>query len=411
MRILLLFRFLSVVACTILVAEAKNLAPTTWQTTQTRPTYGTECSPELSKLPHKIFSGIRGPFHVQGIAADLQNGYIYFSFTTELIKTDLQGELIGSVKGLTGHLGCLTINPEDGRVYGSLEYKNDEIGRNILNQLNQEDSGGETPSAFYVAIFDVDRITRPDMDAEKDSVMTAVYLKEVVDDYYGTTVNGGRRVEHRLGCSGIDGLSFGPAFGSSKGNKSYLNIAYGIYEDTTRSDNDYQVILNYDPQDWGQYELPLVQQAPHRSGPVAPDHKYFVRTGNTTYGIQNLAYDSASGNWYAAVYRGKKSQYPNYSLFVIDGSTPPRKERLSGFDSLMEGEVLSLLQEGEHDPASGIWGWQFEWGTTGLWPIGGGYFYISHPNGGADGKHQSSTVHLYQWTGDPKNPFRLVDGK
>lgn len=71
--------------------------------------------------------------------------------------------------------------------------------------------------------------------------------------------------------------------------------------------------------------------------------------------------------------------------------------------------MLSLVQEGENDPASGIRGWQFEWGTTGLCPIGGGYFYISHQDGGPGGKLQSSTVHLYQWTGDSKEPFRLVE--
>ena len=84
-----------------------------------------------------------------------------------------------------------------------------------------KEGNGENPSdAFYVAIFDVDKITRPDMDAETDGVMTAVYLKEVVDDYYGTAVNGGREVKHRLGCSGIDGISFGPAFGAPKGEQT-----------------------------------------------------------------------------------------------------------------------------------------------------------------------------------------------
>ena len=410
MRISRLFPLLS--AMLLLTAPASKAGKTaqTGRSALACPTCcKTCCTPELSKLPREVFSGVRGPFHVQGIAVDLKNGYMYFSFTTELLKTDLQGKLIGSVTGMTGHLGCLTVNPEDGRVYGSLEYKNDEIGRGILRQLNKEGNGENPSDAFYVAIFDVDKITRPDMDAETDGVMTAVYLKEVVDDYYGTAVNGGREVKHRLGCSGIDGISFGPAFGAPKGSKPYLNVAYGIYGDTTRSDNDYQVILNYDPETWKQYEQTLTQQAPHRSGPAAPDHKYFVRTGNTSYGIQNLAYDCASGNWYAAVYRGKKSQYPNYSLFVIDGSKAPRKETLAGFDTPVEGEVLSLVQEGENDPASGIRGWQFEWGTTGLCPIGGGYFYISHQDGGPGGKLQSSTVHLYQWTGDSKEPFRLVE--
>ena len=47
--------------------------------------------------------------------------------------------------------------------------------------------------------------------------------------------------------------------------------------------------------------------------------------------------------------------------------------------------------------------------NSGLCPIGGGYFYISHQDGGPGGKLQSSTVHLYQWTGDSKEPFRLVE--
>ena len=45
----------------------------------------------------------------------------------------------------------------------------------------------------------MDRITRPDMDAEKDRVMTTVYIKEAVDDYIATAENGGRTDEHRFG--------------------------------------------------------------------------------------------------------------------------------------------------------------------------------------------------------------------
>ena len=86
----------------------------------------------------------------------------------------------------------------------------------------------------------------------------------------------------------------------------------------------------------------------------------FVRTGNTSWGIQNLAYDPASGNCYAAVYKGKKSQYPNYSLFVIDGGKPARRELLQGFDTPTEGEVLSLVPAGKS--AGGIYGWDFKWG-------------------------------------------------
>ena len=101
---------------------------------------------DVTKIPKKIFSGNRDRFHVQGIAVDLKRGYIYFSFTTELLKMDLQGNLIGSVTGLTGHLGCLSLHPEDGRLYGSLEYKNDVIGKGIDDR---QEAGRR--SAFYVA--------------------------------------------------------------------------------------------------------------------------------------------------------------------------------------------------------------------------------------------------------------------
>ena len=46
--------------------------------------------------------------HVQGIAQDGE-GNLYISFTTCLVKTDLAGNLIGSVSGLVG--GELTASP------------------------------------------------------------------------------------------------------------------------------------------------------------------------------------------------------------------------------------------------------------------------------------------------------------
>ena len=146
-------------------------------------------------------------------------------------------------------------------------------------------------------------------------------------------------------------------------------------------------LLAYDTKGWKRFEQPLSQGSLHKSGPAAPDHKYFVRTGNTSWGIQNLAYDPASGNCYAAVYKGKKSQYPNYSLFVIDGGKPARRELLQGFDTPTEGEVLSLVPAGKS--AGGIYGWDFKWGTTGLCPLGGGYFYISQNARSKETKQQS----------------------
>lgn len=231
---------------------------------------------DVSKLPRQIYSGEQGPFHVQGIAVDLDRGYMYFSFTTTLLKTDMQGNLLGSVEGMTGHLGCMTLNPDDGRLYASIEYKHDAIGKGILNKL--EGVRNDEQTGFYVAVFDVDRIDRIGMNAEKDDVMKTVYIKEAVDDYYAKVSNNGQELEHRFGCSGIDGVTFAPAFGQSRDGKKYLYVAYGIYGDTLRTDNDYQVILAYDTRDWKQYEQPLTQENLHKSGPEKPLHKYFLYT-------------------------------------------------------------------------------------------------------------------------------------
>ena len=66
-----------------------------------------------------IKAQISGAGHIQGIAIDQNREYIYCSFTTVLIKMDLKGQLIGTVTGLAGHLGCIAYNMSDGCVYGS----------------------------------------------------------------------------------------------------------------------------------------------------------------------------------------------------------------------------------------------------------------------------------------------------
>lgn len=351
---------------------------------------GTLCALDISQLPRQIKSGPQGKHHIQGIAYDEENQCMYMSYTTTLIKVDMQGRLLGSVKGLTGHLGCMALNPDDGRVYASLEYKHDKIGKGIGTEANDKSNG------FYVAIFDVDRITRPDMDAAE--VMTSVYISEAVIDYEATVMNNGKKVEHRYGCSGIDGLAIAPKWGK-KGGKHMLYTSYGVYGDNNRTDNDYQVILCYDISKWKKYEQPLSSKKLHRSGPEKPTRKYFVRTGNTTYGIQNLAYDKHSGHMLAAVYPGTKAQWPNYNLFVIDGSQKPRKAELQGFDQPERGWTLNLLPEGEHDPKTGTWGFRFPYGSTGICSLGNGYFYVSHPGKDAQTGEQCATIHLYKWDG------------
>ena len=354
-------------------------------------------------LPKKIATGGWRAGHVQGIAVDAKQGYVYLSFTTMLIKLDMQGNVVGTVTGFLGHLGCLDFNEEDGRVYGSLEYKNDAIGKGILKQ---EGVSKQLETGFYVAIFDGDKITREGMSAEHDGVMTSVLLKTVVEDFKAKVKGAnGELLEHRHGCSGFDGISFGPAFDGS--GKRLLTIAYGIYSDKNRTDNDYQVLLQYDTKNWAKYEAPLSQDNMHRQGPKKPQGKYFVFTGNTSWGVQNLEYDKDSNLWFLACYRGKKATFSNYTLFCVDGSKKAVKKPLQSVAYQKKGAVLSLAELGNVDPKNGaVRGWYNKLGAYGIHALGGGYFYLAA--GGKNKQGRSATLHLARFTGDSKTPFEMV---
>lgn len=358
---------------------------------------------EYTSLPHQIASGDQGKNHVQGIALDARDKCMYMSFTTSLIKVDMKGRLIGSVKGLTGHLGCLALNPDDGKLYGSLEYKHDIIGQGIMKGLGVENSEED---GFYIAIFDVDRITRPDMDASE--VMRCVYIRQALEDYKAMASNQGRQVEHRLGCSGIDGVAIAPRWGK-KGGRNMLYVAYGIYGETDRTDNDYQVIHCYDISKWGQWAQPLSPTKLHQSGPAEPQCTYYARTGNTSWGIQNLAYDPTNRCLLAAVYPGKKKGWPNYGLFALDMTRKPKKQELVGVEPKTIGKVVPLCNQGQHDAAQDVWGWHFNYGSTGLCPLGEGYYYISHNGKNKENGKENTILHLYQWLGTPEKPFEKVE--
>lgn len=357
-------------------------------------------------MPLSIKSGNWTNGHIQGIAVDKVNGYIYYSFTTVLVKAKLDGTVIGSVEGLSGHLGCLDFNDEDGKVYGSIEYKHDSIGKGILKnnpgaKLSDED-------AFYVAIFDVDKIDRMQMHAERDGVMTTVYLPDVVADYSFKDEENG--IEHKYACSGIDGLTFGPGFGRGKDAKQMLFVAYGIYGDVDRNDNDYQCILEFDYRDFAKYEKPLAQLEPHKSG-LHCKERYFLYTGNTTWGIQNIEYDESTGDYFVAVYIGKKEKYKNFPMFVIDGSVAPKKEALVGCYG-EEGLVLALKKRGIYDEASNTYGLTFDKGQTGIASLGDGYFYVSHNAKVVidDIKYNTTTIRKYTLSNDMgENPFVLCE--
>ena len=330
--------------------------------------------------------------HVQGIAVDKKNGFIYWSYATQLVKTDLHGEVLGTVTGILGHLGCLAFNEEDGKVYGSLEYSDDDIHEGIMRIMH---SDRKFDVAFFVAVFDGEKIDRVGMDMTESGVMEAILLPKVVDDY--TAVVDGKR--HRWGCSGIDGVTFGPAFGKT-GGEIFLTVAYGIYGDTTRTDNDYQILHQYSMDSVRKYKTLFSQDNMPQEGPL-PDREYFIRTGNTVHGVQNLCWDPSSRNWLMFVYRGKKSQYPNGNLYIADGRKEPAP--LEGVDGAME---VPLLKKGAFHKESGVHYWETKFGSTGTAALGDGYFYMAE-----SGKRfglRTAVIHLMRWTGKTPNPFEEV---
>lgn len=347
---------------------------------------GERFNPE--SLPREVFVN-GGQFHVQGIAWDRDRNCMYMSFTSAFFKTDMEGNVIASVSGINGHLGAMTFDPVERKVYASLELKDDSIGQGISKGLNAHFYTREQ-CVFYIASIDVDKITS--MDMRQEDVMTLTRVDVACEDYQAKVKCGGKELEHRFACSGIDGVTIGPEFGKKHGRRC-LYVAYGVYGDNSRSDNDYNVLLCYDLRNLAK-----------------PLKRYFIFCGNTTWGVQNLGYDGFTGKLFMAVYSGKKEQYPNYSLFAVDMSQKPFKAVLKGVEYHTARELqLKLDESALVDEATGISGWNFKWGSTGFCPIGDGWYYISE-NGktkdAAGNRNNYCRATLYRWNGDAQNgPF------
>ncbi len=336
---------------------------------------------QKTHLPLRIDGGAweKPAGHLQGVVADDDNNFLYMSFTDRLLKVDMHtGELTASVTGLLAggiygggaHLGDLAFYR--GKVYGSLEYKAAE--------------------KFYIAVFDTEKMTALDMDYKTGGVMTTMYMDEVVRDYVddldaGEHENAEASMGHRFGCSGIDGITFGPLPGDADG-KTYMTVAYGVYSNPARRDNDYQVILAFDPEKF--QGAPFDQNHPHEVGP-ALHKKLFVYTGNTTYGVQNLEYDRKTGDYWMIVYVGKKEGMSNFPVYIVDGKTAPVEKELRLGDEKnyghMHGAVLELKKAGVLHAPSGVWGVTVrpDKADTGFVSLGDDYFYVA-TSGKTDGR-------------------------
>lgn len=334
-----------------------------------------------------------GKHHVQGIVCDAEAGRMYFSFTTSFLVTDMDGKVLGSIDRIQGHLGAMTFNKADRKVYASLECKDDVIGAGLSTFAKGK-------SMFYIAIIDVDKVTRVGMDSEDNEAFKIVCVKEATKDYHqkGFALDG-KEYEHFYGCSGIDGVAIAPKIGK-KGGKNYLYVAYGIYGDPSRDDNDCQVLLRYDLKKLGRYAGKVKFGEFYDKGPSKPLDKYFVYTGNTNWGVQNMAYDPHSGKMFMFVYKGAKNRFRNYDAFAFDITKKPVRSVVAGvpYDSSKHPMIGT-----PESPVEGIF---FKYGSTGVSPLGDGTFYFSENGRKSDGGVQYSRARLYSWDGKGFTPVR-----
>ena len=334
-------------------------------------------------LPTKLEVKIKSKDHVQGMAIDTAARCFYLSFTTSLVKVDYEGNVLASIDSINGHLGAMTFDAASRKLYASLECKDDVIGQGIAKHLGKETF---TQSKFYIVVFDVDgtgsKAGKAVQPGAGNPVIAGQYeVTDAINDY-----------KTRYGCSGIDGVTIAPQIGKKKG-KPRLYVAYGIYGDISRRDNDHQILLEY-----------KLDQFKPGATPKA-SAKYFVFTGNTNWGVQNLCYDPKTGCIFMACYAGKKPEYPNFSLFAVPVAQKPVKKVLRGLEDDGEHLSLALWQQGLLGNVKGLRGWRFGDLTTGVCTLGDGTWFVSTPLKLKKG-FQTATIRQLKWKGGPQeNPF------
>jgi hypothetical protein len=158
---------------------------------------------------------------------------------------------------------------------------------------------------------------------------------------------------------------------------------------------------------WPGPQGPLVEAAPHHSGPEHVSGKYFVYTGNTTYGVQNLEYDDFLRRWFMGVYLGTKPTFPNYGLFAVDAATRPVLGELVGTGG-DQGLLIALAKDGRTDETTGIRGW-VQKADVGMEALGDGLFYLSRDS--SRNGLQTSDITLYRWIGGTGAPFAPVNSE
>ena len=73
---------------------------------------------------------------------------------------------------------------------------------------------------------------------------------------------------------------------------------------------------------------------------------------------------------------------------------------------MKKGKVVPLKRQGKRDELTGIYGWHFPLGSTGICALGEGFYYFSDNFSNKDG--QGSVLRLFKYVGNEDVPFEAV---
>lgn len=257
---MLLFTALLLTSCATAIGDVSNAISSSEESLDD--VSGDETTTEFADIG---ISGLNQ--HMQGFTVDPTNKYMYWSFTDTLVKTDMNGKLLGKVSFTDGHLGDITF--VDGKIYGTL-----------LGGPKQGEAW-DAWSGYYVVVYD-EYLTR----------LSKTSLERVADMATG-------KQDNPYGVYAIDGIALG---NNATGEKS-LFIAGGT---KIAKENTKQVIF--------EYSLSLEYK-----------DQYVFETGNTPYGIQNLAYDNKTSSLWFTTYGASESYQAKNTIYRI-------KSDFSGID-------------------------------------------------------------------------------
>lgn len=242
-------------------------------------------------------------YHLQGFSSG--GGYMYWSFTDSLVKTTLNGTMRAQVQIYGGHLGDCDYH--DGKIYASY----------MKNALPGHEWGDW--EGFCIYVFDA-----------VDLHIIDIYDLKICDEYKKMA---GKDGDVR-GFRGIDGVTFAPdpVTGETK-----MFVACAVITGEKYSS---QIILQLTTD--GVYET-----------------EYYVPTGNTVFGIQNLDYDSDAHEFWFSTYGGPEPYMPKETLFCVSGDFKRilRKYQFStpyGIDCLGGGEFYASIQYGVNGDRGGL---------------------------------------------------------